>query len=296
MNAGLIVLLAIFAGAYAMPEKANGAECMMCKMMVQYVEQMAEDDEPTIEGAIDHMGCDHLGFLKQQCYAMVHQYLPKIIEGVEKGQPPNVVCGPHELRMCDREKAVVKREVAKPEAMPEKSNGAECMMCKMLVQYVEQMAEDDEPTIEGAIDHMGCDHLGFLKQMCYTMVHQYLPRIIEGVEKGQPPNVVCGPHELKMCPREKAIVKREVAKPKPKVAFNQMECMVCHLLVDYVEKTAEEDEPSIEHAIDSGVCKRFGQFDGMCEGLVHQYLPDIITYVGQGYPSDVVCKMVKMCK
>merc|ERR1711939_293059 len=104
MNAGLIALLAIFATAYAVPQqKANIFECQLCLQLVRYVENMAEEEEPTIENAIDHLACDHLGPLKQTCYDLVHQYLPEIIERVEKGQPPNVVCGPHELHLCDKE-------------------------------------------------------------------------------------------------------------------------------------------------------------------------------------------------
>jgi len=196
MNAGLVVLLAITVpgSVFAAPgtQKANAVECMACKMMVSYAETLAEDEEPEIEAAIDHAGCDHLGLLAKTCRELVHQYLPEVITRVKAGQPPNVVCGPHELHMCASEKkTVVKRAVKQPGT--EKANQLECMACKMMVSYVENLAEEEEPAIEGAIDHVGCDHLGPLAKTCRELVHQYLPEIITRVEAGQPPRTCLRP-------------------------------------------------------------------------------------------------------
>uniref|UniRef100_A0A914V4G4 Saposin B-type domain-containing protein n=1 Tax=Plectus sambesii TaxID=2011161 RepID=A0A914V4G4_9BILA len=101
MNAGLIVLLAIFATAYALPQKGDSIECTMCKTIVGMVEQYLEKNEDAEEEEIIQYVCKSLGPMESMCSMLVKSYLPQIIQYIEDDQPPTTVCGPSEARMCN---------------------------------------------------------------------------------------------------------------------------------------------------------------------------------------------------
>jgi len=65
------------------------------------------------------------------------------------------------------------------------------------------------------------------------------------------------------------------------------------MLVKYVEDYAGEDEPSIEGAIDSGLCDAFADaFDQVCRAAVHTFLPQIIHIIENDpdYTPDSICR------
>uniref|UniRef100_A0A914V7D3 Saposin B-type domain-containing protein n=1 Tax=Plectus sambesii TaxID=2011161 RepID=A0A914V7D3_9BILA len=99
MNAGLIVLLAIFASAYAASVKSNGMECMMCTLAVGYAEDYLKDNEAQEEQTIEEYMCNKMPkMFIAMCDNLVESYLPQIIDGLERQQPPKVVC--QEIKMC----------------------------------------------------------------------------------------------------------------------------------------------------------------------------------------------------
>jgi len=108
MKVAIIVLLAIAATAIAAPQKSNrvkrqfGGLCDICKMLVKYVEDYAEEDEPSIEGAIDSGLCQPLGqAMDKVCEAMIHQFLPQIIHIIETDPDytPESICR-DEFMLC----------------------------------------------------------------------------------------------------------------------------------------------------------------------------------------------------
>jgi len=108
VNAKLVILLAIVAAVIAAPKNNNrvkrqlGPMCDICKMLVKYVEDYAEEDEPSIEGAIDSGICDAFGeAFDQVCRAGVHLMLPQIVHIIETDPDytPDSICR-DDLMMC----------------------------------------------------------------------------------------------------------------------------------------------------------------------------------------------------
>jgi len=103
MKAGLVVLLAIFAIAYAapkVPEGKDGMFCGMCVQIVTMVEKYINDDEPDEEQLIDKYICDSLrDTFSTMCRSLVHEFLPVMIQYLNDGMKPPQVCD--EIGLCN---------------------------------------------------------------------------------------------------------------------------------------------------------------------------------------------------
>uniref|UniRef100_A0A914V4Q3 Saposin B-type domain-containing protein n=1 Tax=Plectus sambesii TaxID=2011161 RepID=A0A914V4Q3_9BILA len=101
MNAGLIVLLAVFASVYALPQKGNSIECSICEMAVGAIEKYLTDNEEAEEQEIIDEVCNRLpGVAGKMCANLVTEFLPAIINYMDNDQPPSMVCGPKEAGFC----------------------------------------------------------------------------------------------------------------------------------------------------------------------------------------------------
>jgi len=243
----------------------DGGNCMLCKLVVSYVEQYLEKNntQQEIEKLLDKV-CDALPLLKAQCKALVHEYLPELIEFIENKENPDTFCA--QIGLC-------------PKSVPEAGPG--CVVCELVVSAVEKFLKENktEEEIEKLLDKL-CDTLPVFKDQCKAMINAYLDKIIDWIENQEDPNTFC---------RQVGLCGAKLGDNKP--------CVLCELVVSAVEKYIENGntEQEIIELLDD-LCNKLPVFQSECISFVNSYIDLIFQWIENNEPPAKVCQQIGMCK
>jgi len=244
----------------------DGGNCMLCKLVVSYVEQYLEKNntQQEIEKLLDKV-CDALPLLKAQCKALVHEYLPELIEFIENKENPDTFCA--QIGLC-------------PKSVPEAGPG--CVVCELVVSAVEKFLKENktEEEIEKLLDKL-CDTLPVFKDQCKAMINAYLDKIIDWIENKEDPKTLC--QQLGLCAAN----------------LGTTQCLVCEMVIQYVEQYLKEEktETEIEKLLDE-VCDviPIQNIKSQCKSFVHNWLPKLIDYIENKEDPKTFCTQIGLCQ
>jgi saposin len=223
-----------------------------------------------------------LGPLGSTCQAFVNQYVPQLIQWIEKGESPQQFCSQVGLCSSVHKSGMIhhKREVQQ----------AGCSVCQLVVQYVETYlaSNQTEAQIVQQLDQV-CTLLGPLSSTCQAFVQQYVPQLIQWIENGESPQQFCSQVGLCSSVHKSGMIhhKREV---------QQGGCSVCELVVQYVESylASNQTEAQIIQQLDQ-VCALLGPLGSTCQAFVNQYVPQLIQWIENGENPQQFCTQIGVC-
>eukprot|EP01133_Synstelium_polycarpum_P002476 gene2476-2817_t len=173
----------------------------------------------------------------------------------------------------------------------------ECDVCSYVVSYAEQFlqANRTEAEIERDLD-MACRVLpGNWGYDCQVMVNNYAPYIIQILVTKENPSLVCA--EMGVCKSTNKLSK-VVLHPKPEVAGNEVECVLCDYIVGKIEVYAQSNvtESELVTLLDKD-CQilRTDKWIAACNTLVNAYAPLIYQYIIASENPNTICTELKIC-
>lgn len=164
-------------------EVKNQDECAMCEyiigMLKTYIQKNSTEEE--IMEALDKI-CSMLpGSLNASCRDFVDKYVPAILEMLREQMDPKMICSL--LGLCS-DKSIT---------APVRSSNDLCLVCEMIIQYVEAMIDQKSSVeeIEKVLKKI-CNYLpGSMKPECVNIVNTYGDMIIHYIATGYTPQEIC---------------------------------------------------------------------------------------------------------
>jgi saposin len=289
-----IVFLVALAGGYCeqeekkMPQFLHFDKCTLCEELLKIISLVGGNKEPAIEKAVDTI-CNYLGFFKQDCINLVHEYVPKLIGALGEGKTEEEACS--YVGMCSSKKAVAKT-VAKP-VVKKETKGFGCSLCKALVSFIDGLLQNNEGDIEQKVNEY-CNELPILQDQCKQIVDKYLDQIIQYLKDGQDQTYICNEiggfcQEASYVAVQKAFVAH--VKGQTKGVTCDICDEVCKWIIDFgVDKGIDEIEKFID-----GKCDDLPFISGACKDLVNKWIGKLVDLLKQDLSPDEVCKKVGLC-
>jgi len=269
------------------PNNDNGFACNMCQGLVQSIEDYlkAGETEAAIEKLLDKACAALPAPYTSLCTSMVQLYLPTIIAWIDKEISAFDICT--KIGLCQNG-----MPVRQPLKLPPQDNGVGCTICQEIVRAVDDFL-DDGKTQEEIIEEVDllCAKLPELyAPLCTQLVQQYMPAIIKWLEQEIEILDICT--KLGLC---KVSGIRPVRIPVN--ANNGIACDTCKQLVSYVETLLEEQKTQQEIiALAQQLCEQIpSPYGTICDALVAQYIPQIISWLEQEIEVFDVCRKLGLC-
>lgn len=283
-------MLFIFAAlTFAISEESNGITCNLCKQIVSTVEGLITQEKTEqeiislVQGLCEKFGAPY----STLCNSLVAQYVPTICQWVVQGIESIDICT--KLGLCEATTTVVVRKANVP-------NGAMCDMCNAVVSYVEEqmVSAKVEEEIEKLVYSLCQTFPASVSGMCTTVCAEFLPLIMDWLEKGLESLDIC--NRIGLCTNSNFIViKKTVAPLKVKESAG---CTVCNSVVALVENLIQSStvESKIEGLV-KGYCETLSSpLSTLCDTVVDKFVPVIISLVEQGIESLHICVKLGLCE
>lgn len=208
--------------------------CDVCKFVVYEVEQYLLQHEPMIEKKLVQL-CSYLPLqFEQICDTIVLVYGHTIIKLLEKYETPSAVCE-EQLRLCPVEESQEQEEKI-PKSNDRKdtilaSDDFECTLCELMVSMIEHFIESKKSQREiMQFLNAACLRLpSSVSLTCTNLVRQYVPQIIDKIEKKFPPHRVCKEF-VPLCRMDSSIAPLGLAAPE----FNS--CTICRTVMTQLDQ------------------------------------------------------------
>ena len=267
----------------------ESVECNLCDLIINYAENFLDSNATIadIENFVNHTLCSLLpSFLKDPCQNLVDEYLPEIVDGLDKKYPASKICA--DIGLCQNSTAAVNPAVVKPELMMKLQKpfpeSVECNLCDLIINYAENFLDSNATIadIENFVNHTLCSLLpSFLKDPCQNLVDEYLPEIVDGLDKKYPASKICA--DIGLCQNSTLVVKPELMvklqKPAPATSVG---CNLCQLIINYAESELDSNSTiqEIEQFLNNSLCNLLPSFlKDPCDELVDEYLPGEFCWV-----------------
>ncbi|XP_034040100.1 prosaposin isoform X2 [Thalassophryne amazonica] len=167
----------------------NSPECDICEFVMKQLERMLEDNatETAVVHAVETV-CSMLpSSLTAQCKDLIETYGKAIIELLVQEADPKMIC--IVLGLC-RDASHTYIPVLDQVRF---KTGALCDVCKMAVQYVDRILEENatKAEIEATVKKV-CNFLPESAQTeCNQLVHEYEPQLVDALLMMLDPDFVC---------------------------------------------------------------------------------------------------------
>jgi saposin len=247
----------------------NDIKCSACKFLVSTIEGWVSDNktETQIEKLLEKV-CSALPSSYQNvCDTLIEEYLPIVIEYLKSLVPPEQICTL--IGLCtDMTNAPV----------------LECTACKFLVGAIEGWVADNatETVIEKELEKI-CNLLpSSYQKICDTIIDEYLPVIINYVEKHETPDKIC--QLIKMC-------------PKTQIKHNSIiACDGCKLMTEVIEEWLEDGKTESEIMKDlDKLCDMLPKYGDLCDVFVSKLIPQVIAFIVSHETPDTICHQLHFC-
>jgi saposin len=248
-----------------------GIGCSLCEGLISSIDSWLKEHEQNIEGKAMQY-CGELGPLSSKCKALVNEYLPQIIDDLGKGDDQNTICNLID-DLCDEDKKVP-------------SFNMECTICEAILKIIAKLGTNEEPKIEQVADEV-CKTLGgFFEHECESLVHEYVPKLIDALNDGKTEQEACS--YVGLCSSQKVVAKAVKKETKG------VECSLCEALVSFIATLLNNNEGDIKKQLDQ-YCQDLPVLQSTCESIVNEYLGKIIAYLKQGKDQEYICAEIDFC-
>jgi len=302
MLSGFFLLVVLFASLCS----GQAVLCNVCELVVSVTEKYIQNNatEAEIIQALDTL-CLQIPVVGQECVTVVNNYTPQIINWIVTKENPQQFCTQVGLCSSGKNTIVLKAKIEKRN----EEQGA-CSVCSMVMTYVESFVAQNntEAAIIAQLQSF-CSLLpGSMQAECQSLVSQYVPEMIEWVEKKEPPQAFC--QSIGICStvtinkdwkQKKYFTMKTFPKQTEKRDVAEEEqggvCQVCQLVMSYVEGFIGQNKTisSIEAELDQ-VCDLLpSPFGSVCTSVVNQYLPQMVQWLINKEPPAQFCQQVGLC-
>jgi len=274
----VLLCLFLFAASFASVQDEQQTPCSMCELVVTYVQAYLNNNQTEAEIVKElEQFCQMIG--SAQCKALVDQYIPQIIEYIEKDYTPQQVCT--QIGLCTSSKKV--------------ESGPLCSVCTLVVTYIDQYISSNSSIqqIEAELDQI-CALLGPLSSTCDQFVAQYTPQVIKWIVNGNSPATFCA--SVGLCAQKTEDFVNAAVVVAAKRSEQQGGCSICELVVQYVESyiASNQTEQQIIKELE-GVCALLGPLSAPCTSFVDTYVPQLIQWIENGESPQAFCTQVGLC-
>ena len=282
---------------------------LVCKSIISDAEKYisSNSSETDVENFLDHTACAILiiSDLKRDCENLVQEYYPAFVSYIISRETPTVAC--EQLQVCPTNSTqakqsppLLKLNAVKPTS--QKVKGAlECTLCTTIVNLAESIlgSNASETTIENFLEHTICGILpSTLAQDCDSLVEAYLPALVQYIQQGESGSVACAQLGLCNSTSTAPLLKLNIVKPNTQKVKNSLECAACEVIVQLAETFlgSNASESSIENFLENTVCGLVpSSYTSVCDTLVKQYTPSLVTYIQNSVSPSVACAGVGLC-
>ncbi|PVD38757.1 hypothetical protein C0Q70_01380 [Pomacea canaliculata] len=267
-------------------KETSSVGCTLCELVTTKLYEILGNNktesviEKALENACNVVPAEYVA----ECTAYVQQYTQLIIQLIEAGASPEVVCS--KLGLCSQ-------KVSVPVSPEKKIKGPDvlCELCKIVVQKAEEFLQQNktEQEIEGELDKL-CSLLPS-SDSCKQMVNEYLPTIIILLKQELTPDAVC--QQLSLCT---TAVNVAVSSEK-EMKGSAISCDMCKILAEKVDKVLEQNttEAEITDVLVKACGFLKGDLNARCISFVDEYGPMIVKLIAQEITTAEICYSLKLC-
>jgi saposin len=280
--------------------------CNDCKKFMSDIRNwlMSKEYQDQVEKMIDDAVCSLLGALENECKALVHEFLPQLINATAQYYDPNVICQPFcgsaqqtpvyypDLKTLQFLQAFTKSE--SPEM---------CLMCKTILAEVQALSRNNQvqTTIKNFLKNDVCANMGSYNATCCALIDRYAPSVFEIIATFADPNVRCA--SFGFCTKSSG----SMSMPAPadhthqtdsKLTVNiSPECLLCEMVMKEIDELLGNNytEAHIIAALDK-VCSLLpAKLEQSCKDFVTVYGPAILALLKQELSPAQVCTFIGLC-
>lgn len=278
---------------YQKARQGTAEECAMCKLVMNEIVSLDRDKtvQSDIEGFLKTYVCDKLGAYAATCSDFVDAYGPMLFELIATELDPDSRC--RSLGFCTADNTI--RDPVR-EATPIRkpvyshvSQSVQCVLCEFIMKELDSLISQNstEAEIVAALEKV-CSMLpSSLKTSCDDFVKTYGKAIIDMLLQEMDPATICT--ALGLCQSSRIQMPASVP--------NDVRCVVCETVVQYLESLLEENATiaEIEAALKK-VCNFLPEsLQPECNFIVQLYGPYIVQYISQDLTPQQVCSMAGVC-
>jgi hypothetical protein len=269
----IFALLALFSASKAQ-------ECTECTLVISMVESWVEQNatEAQILQFLDTL-CTIVPSYQAVCDQIAESSLAQIIAYINQDQTPTEVCT--EIGMCTS----MEFQLIKNFFLATKVNDLECGSCEDVISTIEQWldASNNQQEVITAIEVV-CTYMPDWETTCDAMVEAGVPTVVTWIDTYENSTVVCD--QLGLCTPTTPF----------KIFHSSDECGECEQIVTVIENyvASNATESAIESYLDIA-CTVVPQWTDVCENVIAQEIPQIITLLEQEEDPQAVCTALDLC-
>jgi saposin len=294
--------------------------CTDCKKFFTDIKNLigSNQTEAEVEDLIDNAVCSLLGSFESECKALVHEFLPEIMDMLTGYYDPGLIC--QSLGVCNQDLVEAKnlllffrlRKLPLYQAAGQQNSAESCLLCKTVMEELQMLDRDTafQAKVTTMIKTQLCNHLGSMKDTCNQAVDTYGPELFQLLATELDPNTRC--RSLGFCAVAEATVGKSeptVGKTQPMVDLSPAkpashltisaspECILCEYVVNELKSLIGDNatEAQVMAALEK-VCSILPKaVQDSCRSFIEVYGPAIIELLLQELDAEQVCTQLGLC-
>jgi len=305
--------------------KSDGTEvCQFCQSIVGDIKKFIEEQKT--QEQISHFLTTACGIIPKQSIAAECQFvaefmLKELFQLIAVGVDPQMICSI--MGLCTGSQDFVLHAPISQTAMQQNQEvdtvletkklspliGASaepiCTDCKKFFTDIKTMltANKTEAEVEQLIDTAICSILGSLEQECKSLIHEFLPEIMEILASYYDPNMIC--QSLGVCEQTLGQLKnfllfQRLQKMPLYSAAKQSSvetCIMCKAFMLEIQNLDrnKDVQSKVSEVIKTKLCPLLGALKDACQTTVDLYGPELFELLATELDPSTRCRSLGFC-
>lgn len=310
-----------------LPKQDGGDSCVFCKSIIEDIKRYTEQGKT--EEQISQFLSSACGIIPDssasaKCKKIAEEMIKDLLQLITSEVEPQMICSL--LGVCTGlEDNVIHSPVVKPSTdetardMPLTSverkvvpmitvNEAEpiCDVCKKFFNDIQEMIRSNktETEFERIINQVICSQLGSFKNECNSLVHTFLPEILQMMATFYEPDLIC--QTLGCCAAKSSEVKYQLLftrlhkLPLYKASAEQNSataCLTCKAIMTELQVLDRDKavQNEIKDIIKTQFCAHIGSLKEVCETTLEQYSAELFELLANVLDPSTRCRSLGFC-
>jgi saposin len=284
---------------------AESEICNDCKKFMSDIRNWltSKEYEEKVEKMIDDAVCSLFGALESECKALVHEFLPQLLNATAQYYDPNMICQPFCTGNTIQQTPVFypdMKTIQLLQALTKSDSDETCLVCKTILAEIQALSRSSQvqTAIKNFLKNDVCANMGSYNSTCCAMIDRYAPSVFEIIASLMDPNVRCA--SFGFCPKSSG----PVSEPAPasqtssKLTVNiSPECVLCEFVMKEIDDLLGDNvtEAHIIAALDKVCSLMPAKLEQACKDFVTTYGPAILALLKQELSPAQVCTFLGLC-